>query len=179
MQKLLDTLVRVGATELANFVGRETIDVLELMDGQGVSPTQLANLVIQEFGPDWVLNDKTRRSLLLEALNEDDAEHLCRILDLRSSADPWESLAETRFPKEGGKSQLLYNFFGCVPPEIIEQEHASESCSQINPQYPLFSHQIVACREAIEILEQSDLHRVFGKRKASRHRWIQPSGCPL
>ena len=89
MQKLLDTLSRIGSAELSELLGEETISILEHLDSKQVASYKLASLVVSQFGSEGLLLDKPNRQLLVETLSEDDVKRLCRLLDLGEPDDPW------------------------------------------------------------------------------------------
>jgi superfamily II DNA or RNA helicase len=161
MQKLLDTLSRIGSAELSELLGKETISILEHLDSKQVASYKLASLVVSQFGSEGLLLDKPNRQLLVETLSEDDVQRLCRLLDLGEPDDPWTAAVACRFPRGSDKAETLFSFFGCEPPQLEDEEALSQSRVCVSPQYPLFDHQIIACRKAISLLGSPDRPRVL------------------
>ena len=161
MQKLIDTLHRVGTAELSSLLGIETISILEKMGGRQVAPHKLANLLVSQFGPEGILLENNSRVTLIEALAEGDASRLCRNLNLDPTTDPWGAVLRCNFSSGSARSQTLFSFFGCVEPTISENDFQKQSTVDVAAQYPLFSHQIAACRKATNILEQEAFPRVL------------------
>ena len=159
MQKLLDTLSRIGSSELSELLGKDTISILEHLDSKQVASYKLAELVVSQFGPEGLLLDKTNRQLLLETLSEDDAKRLCRLLGLQAE-NPWEEAVACRFSRGNIKTETLFSFFGCDAPRTENETSLSPSRAQVSPQYPLFDHQIIACRKAIALLGAPERPRV-------------------
>ena len=161
MQKLLDTLSRLGSAELSELLGRDTISILEHLDSKQVASTKLASLAISQFGSEGLLLDKSHRQLLIETLSEDDANRLCRLLDLKETSEPWSSAVACKFPRGGAKTETLFSFFGCEPPQPEDETALAQSQVSVSPTYPLFDHQIVACRRAIALLNSPERPRVL------------------
>ena len=161
MQKLLETLERLGAGELSALIGRETISILDLMGGKQVAPYRLAELVVQQFGVEELLLEKTKRHLILETLLEEDASRLCRNLDLAFNQDPWNTLLKCKFSANSPRTRVLFAFFGCEEPSAEKEQAVSANPVEITPEYSLFDHQIDACRQANQILENPEFPRVL------------------
>jgi DNA repair protein RadD len=161
MQKLIETLSRIGTSELANLIGRDTISILENMGGKQVSSYKLADLVLRQFGPEDLLLNKSSRTLLLETLTEGDASRLCRNLNLEAHLSPWDAIVGCKFQAGGIQSRTLFNFFGCDEPDRFVESDQKPSTIEITAEYPLFDHQIDACRRAAAILEHSAIPRVL------------------
>ena len=121
MQKLLDTLSRLGSAELSELLGRDTISILEHLDSKQVASTKLASLAISQFGSEGLLLDKSNRQLLIETLSEDDTSRLCRLLDLKDANDPWSSAIACKFPRGSTNTETLFSFFGCEPPKLEDE----------------------------------------------------------
>jgi DNA repair protein RadD len=161
MQKLIETLSRIGTSELTNLIGRETISILENMGGKQVSSYKLAELVLRQFGPEELLHERSSRALLLETLAEEDAYQLCRNLNLEYRGSPWEAIVGCKYPTGSKQYQLLFQFFGCDIPSHSDEIEQKPTTIEIDAQYPLFDHQIDACRRAAEILERAAKPRVL------------------
>ena len=161
MQKLLDTLSRLGSAELSELLGRDTISILEHLDSKQVASTKLASLANSQFGSEGLLLDKSHRQLLIETLSRDDADRLCRLLDLKDSNDPWSSAVSCKFPRGSSNTETLFAFFGCAPPKPEDETALAQTQVSISPKYPLFDHQIVACRKAIALLNSPERPRVL------------------
>tara|TARA_R110002072_G_scaffold23181_3_gene80438 strand:+ start:20346 stop:21968 length:1623 start_codon:yes stop_codon:yes gene_type:complete len=161
MPTLIETLSRIGAADLSSLIGVDTIAILERMGGKQVAPYKLSELVIRQFGADQLLLEQTTRVALVETLSEDDALLLCNKLNLPPNTDPWGAVLQKNFPVGSVQARTLFEFFGCEVPIAGEDESLVESSLEVVAQYPLFDHQIVACRRAAAILEQSSSPRVL------------------
>jgi DNA repair protein RadD len=161
MQKLFETLSRVGTAELANLIGYDTISILESMGGKQVSSHKLADLVLRQYGPEELLLNHQLRSVLIETLSKDDALKLCRMLDLEMCDNPWEHINRSKFSLGGTQTRRLFSFFECDEQTNLEEIDLRPPSLQLNCTYPLFDHQIDACRRAAQILEYSSVPRVL------------------
>lgn len=161
MDLLRDSLVRLGAHELALMLGADTVALLELLDLDDVAPTSLAELVVAQLGADDILFDPIRRKTVLESLSKKDAERLVRLLQLSDSADPWQSLTRRRFPRGSQPANVLLSFFGCPVEFVGEHRPTTPDHVSLAPMYGLFDHQIVAARETIRLLLEAPRPRVM------------------
>ena len=161
MKKLLETLTRLGAVELAGFLGHSIVALLELLDLKHLQATRLAELVLTQYGPEDLLLDSSYRQKLTDALSQDDAERLCRLIKITPSPDAWVVLRQHSFPKGSSTAEILFGFFGYSPP--MEEIHGpvSRSDVEIAPEYNLFTHQVKACRECLSYLSQGNRPRVL------------------
>ena len=161
MQKLLDTLSRIGSAELSELLGKDTISILEHLDSKQVASYKLASLAVSQFGSEGLLLDKPNRQLLIEALSPDDAKSLCCLLNLKETDAPWAAAVACKFPRGSEKTEALFTFFECEAPQFVDDASLSQSQVCVSPAYPLFDHQIVACRRAISFLDSPERPRVL------------------
>ena len=160
MNKLRSTLARLGTADLSSLLGEETIALLENLGLRHVTPSNLAELVISQRGPNDLLLDRGTRDEILDALNQEDAERLARLLGLEHSENPWVSIKRLGYPKGSSSADTLFAFFGCpVIDEKAVQTH--EPITAVSPKYGLFEHQTTACREVIDVLTTSEMPRVM------------------
>lgn len=160
MNKLLDTLARLGAARLAELLGDNTISLLELLGLKQLQTTSLAGLVLTQTGYEELLQESSYRRDLTEALTRDDAERLCRLVGIAPDPTAWQALNRQPFPKGSYTAGILFSFFGYSPPEQ-ESDSDVRPTAEIEPAYGLFPHQITACRECLHYLTQPDNRRVL------------------
>lgn len=161
MKKLLETLARLGATELAAFLGDSTVSLLEMLGLEHLQAFHLAELVLTQIGPEDLLLDNARRRELTDALTGEDAERLCRLVGISAEPDAWTALRRQTFPKGSAASAALFGFFGYSPAAEEGQRDQPRPSTVIDPEYSLFPHQITACRECTDILTQGQRPRVL------------------
>src|SRR5262245_33062589 len=150
----------MGIEHLAGLLGARSIRLLELLNERSVTATSLSDLVLSQFGPEHLLFDRNARSEILQALNQDDATRLARLLGFESPSDPFAVLATVDFRKGSLPFRVMLGFFGVVPSEDEEIELPDSSCV-ISPDYPLFDHQRHAGRGVYMHLTESKPPRVL------------------
>ena len=160
MKKLLDTLTRLGAAQLVEMLGANTVSLLELLGLKHLQATSLANLVLTQTGPEDLLLVPMYRRDLTDALGRDDAERLCRLVGISPEPDAWQALSRQPFPKGSPAVNTLFVFFGYSPP-TEDTDSDARPAAAIEPDYGLFPHQITACRECLGYLTQPSLRRVL------------------
>lgn len=160
MKKLRETLARLGAAELANMLGESTVSLLELLGLKHLQPSSLADLVLTQWGPEDILLDNARRRELTDALTQEDAERLCRLVGVSPGPDPWAALRLQTFPRGSAASQTLFGSFGYSPPAEDQQDQPRPS-TVVGPEYGLFPHQITACRECMAFLTEGQRPRAL------------------
>jgi len=161
VKKLRDTLARLGAAELAAFLGDSTVSLLELLGLKHLQASSLADLVLTQTGPEDILLDNARRRELTDALTREDAERLCRLVGMSPDPDPWAALRRQTFPTGSAASQTLFGFFGYSPPAEDGQQDQPRPSTVVDPAYGLFPHQITACRECMAFLTHGPRPRVL------------------
>lgn len=161
MTKLSQVLTRLGAAKLAYFLGKSTIALLELLGLKHLQPHQLAELVIDQIGPEDLLLDRSHRLEITDALSLDDANRLARLLSLSPADNPWESIRSLPIPKGSVACEVVFSFFGHSLPESYDVGTVKPSAIQVSPRYSLFPHQIQACRETISFLRKELRPRVL------------------
>ncbi len=161
MKKLLETLARLGAAQLAGLLGESTVSLLGMLGLKNLQTTRLAELVLSQCGPEDLLLDSTRRQELTDALVRDDAERLCRLVGISPTPDAWQALQRQSFPKGSTTLEALYAFFGYSPPAGEEEMPSARPAVLCEPEYGLFPHQVKACRQCLAYLALGDRPRVL------------------
>lgn len=175
MIKLHECLVRMGVEQLAGLLGPHSIRLLELLNERNITASALAELVLSQFGPEYLLFDRSARSELLQALRQEDALRLARLLGLESPADPFAALAAVDFRRGSHPFRILLAFFG-VTASDEEGDDLPEQIQPLAPTYPLFDHQRRAARGVYRHLTNSTPPRVLlhmptgaGKTRTAMH----------
>jgi DNA repair protein RadD len=168
MPSLNATIARLGAVRLSELLGRETVELLEVLDLKNLTPSRLADLLLRQMGPEQVLLNRSLRQELFLALPKDDVERLCRLLQLEGS-DPWKALGRIAFQPGQAKTEVLFSFFGAPSPRLGDEGLDRPSLIRIGPGYPLFAHQRKAYRDTIAYLSSAQprvlLHMPTGSGK--------------
>jgi DNA repair protein RadD len=151
MATLQSTLARLGAGRLAEILGKQTVEILEILDIRQLSPLRLADLAIRAMGVDGILLSRRLRNQVVGALGRQDAEHLCELLQI-DVTDPWSSLSRLSFQKGQKRTALLFAFFGERPTWDDTRTDLPAALADISPTYPLFDHQRSAYRSTLRFL---------------------------
>jgi superfamily II DNA or RNA helicase len=165
----------MGVEHLAGLLGAKSVRLLELLNERSVTATSLADLVLSQFGPEYLLYDRGARSEILQALNKDDASRLTRLLGFDSPPDPFAALESVDFRKGTHLFRVMLGFFGVVPSEEQAIDLPDSSCV-VSPDYPLFDHQRHAGRSVYTYITASNPPRVLlhmptgaGKTRTAMH----------
>jgi len=142
-------------------LGKETVQLLELLGLKSFTPSHLAELVLTQYGPDGLLFEKSIRNNLIDALNESDASRLARLLQLSASDSTWNSIKRLSFSRNKPSAQTLFAFFGFPSFDFSDKVVIPNAKTSVSPSYSLFNHQINASIEVIKYLTNDDYPRVF------------------
>jgi hypothetical protein len=175
MPTLQSALSRLGAARLAELSGGTTIKLLEALDIHNLAPNRLADLVMRQFGAERLLLNAPLRKELLAALQRDDAERLCRLIGINDDR-PWDRLEAVRFQKGQARTDVLFEFFSEVPPGMDEESEPS-NIEEINPSYPLFTHQIQTYNDVLSDYCRRDSQTHYTTEYPCKVRFTLPGGA--
>jgi len=183
-----DLLSRSDIHDFQVFLGNNCISLLSLFDSKMSSPTFLRDLVKKTLGPEGILLDKQKRTVILSLLRPREASELAHALGGKPSQDPFEFLKTTRFSVGSENERILFSFFKLnLPLRHLTPPAAGEEDTV--PEYQLFPYQRRASSDAQNILLNSPfralLHMPTGSGKTrtamdiicSRLRQFEPSVC--
>lgn len=175
VNKLRECLVRMGVEQLAGLLGPNSIRLLELLNERNITASALADLVLSQFGPEYLLYDRAARSEILLALKPEDASRLARLLSFESAPDPFAVLGSVDFRRGTYLFRVLLAFFGITQVEEESQE-LPNACENLRPAYSMFDHQRHAARGVYAHLTGSKPPRVLlhmptgaGKTRTAMH----------
>jgi DNA repair protein RadD len=175
MSLLQECLVRMGVEQLAELLGPNSIRLLELLNERNITATALAGLVLSQFGPEYLVSDRTARPEILQALKPDDASRLARLLGFDSGTDPFTDIASLDFRRGTHPFRVLLAFFGVTLAED-QSSDLPDAVETLRPAYPLFDHQRHAGRAVYGHLTGSIPPRVLlhmptgaGKTRTAMH----------
>ncbi len=151
MKDLREILCRIGISELAGFLGQQSVSILEKLDYKSVTTARLAKLIIDEFGAAYVLLDRKRRNKLFLALKADELVALSRCLSIQGKEDLLINLCRKSFPHSSSLTKKLFEYFSCELPEI-ERVKKDSPVRIADCSYPLFEHQRSALLELMQKL---------------------------
>jgi hypothetical protein len=82
----------MGIEQLAGLLGPNSIRLLDLLNERNITASALADLILHQFGPEYLLYDRAARSEILLALKPVDALRLARLLSFESDAGAFVAL---------------------------------------------------------------------------------------
>jgi len=151
MEKLQEAMHRLGIQALTNFLGKQSVSLLEKLDSKNVTSSRLAKLIIDECGPEFILLDKERRNRIFTALKPIEGEDLIRFLGIKSKENYLVVLCRQKFSKTSEPAKKLFEYFGCAL-ATQEQQGSKDPRIPIECEYPLFDHQRLALNKLFRIL---------------------------
>jgi superfamily II DNA or RNA helicase len=175
MSKLRECLVRMGIEQLSRLLGPNAVRLLELLNERNITASKLAELVISQFGTEFLILDRFARKEILQSLKLEDAVRLARLLQIDEAAEPYEAITSIDYRRGSHPFRILLAFFGIA--DIDEQSvELRDPVEPMCPTYPLFDHQRRAGRAVYEYLTRSNPPRVLlhmptgaGKTRTAMH----------
>jgi superfamily II DNA or RNA helicase len=149
MKDLREVLCRIGISELSEFLGQQSVSILEKLDYKSVTTARLAKSIIDEFGSAYVLLDKKKRNKLFLALKANEIEDLRRCLGIQNSKNSIIDLCRLSFPYSSILTKKLFEYFDCELPRL-EKAKKDSPIRVAECNYPLFEHQRNAFVELID-----------------------------
>ena len=139
-ERLIRAMASMGYTGLSQICNQSVFSIVNEVE-LFASPAKLARIILEIYGPKGVLEDSSKRNILLQNINKSEALLLNEQLNLSfDDAEPWGSLQKCSFKNE--KLEILYSFFDL---EISTEEHDDLPAWKFRTpaacNYGLFSHQ--------------------------------------
>ena len=163
---------RIGEDKLVQFIGASAIGMLADLGSEYKNAGRLAGLLLSIEGEGVLISRPDIRSAVFDSLSETDASRLVSKLNLANSGSPWETLSRANFRKGSSNYMALIdwlNISNWASTARSEPEETKEKRLTIEPQYPLFPHQISAIDRIEEALDQENgralLHMPTGSGK--------------
>ena len=138
-------LSRADETTLNQMIGENPVRLMSLLDPRFSSAAEQQKLLLSLKSPHELLDDNTIRSEILQLLRPNEAEKLCQVLGMSEGGNPYDFLAAEKFANKD-KQHLLHMFFG-LPQREDTSLPARSRYNRVSADYPLFPHQIRACKE--------------------------------
>ena len=131
-------LLRRQEGSLSKFLDKQVIDVLQVLDPNLTRPANLINLIEKTVDVHTMLKDQVKRNVLINAMNEKEAEEFAKAIGLKEWYDVKYALTKTTFNKNKLQHALKFfenDFYEDEVNDKVESEY-------ISPEKPLFQHQI-------------------------------------
>lgn len=147
-------LSRVDDETLQQIVGPPAVRLLNALDPDLATPSNLRRICLQLHSPESLLTDPESRAQLLPLLRRQHALDLIEELDLESD-DPYRTIQTVQIRKNSIRHRRLLAYFGVAPhDEPPAPELATLDETRVH--YGLFDHQRVAQREVADTLQQPE-----------------------
>ncbi|MFQ5469986.1 MAG: DEAD/DEAH box helicase [Gammaproteobacteria bacterium] len=163
MKKIFEIFNRMGVSGINDIVDPAVLEIIYEFD-KSPNVGSLAKVILDIYGVDVLLDDKTKLNEILKYLTESDARELLNDVGGNShGATVWERLASISFRRSNNK-KILYEYFGLEFKEDNKQDdvgHHIEATEVISPSYSLFPHQETAARKVKNILVEKRNSRVL------------------
>ncbi|HAS92085.1 MAG TPA: restriction endonuclease [Clostridiales bacterium] len=147
---------RVEETILQNILGDSAIRILNLLSETGANNQNLKNIVVEMYGPYFLLRDKKIRNELIDLLKTDEVRQLYKTIEPNTNIDSWpnakiyQALNNKNIAKGSVTEERLFEFFGLTVVPDTRPEEVFDG--KVLPEYPLFEHQRIAVKKIKQIL---------------------------
>lgn len=147
-------------------------EFIELLGNESLGDNDLAKLVLQIHQPHELLQDRTIRRRLLEALPKAKKDELAHRL---SGPITPEDIPRLEIDRESSHEATLYSFLGIADSTMRVRDAGPQSDRIVSPDYGLFSYQRRAVDKVWAVLEQFPRRAVLhlptgaGKTRCAMH----------
>jgi len=163
MDKLKETLIRLGAAKLVGLIGKEDVALIKLLEME-YDCASMADLLIESIGATGLLTDNKIRPQIIRALREPDVNLLAKSL---GQAGIGYQVGDIKFRKGSENIKTLFDYFGVKEP-LAENTNKLLPSKEIVPTHPLFPHQREAYLKVLHALNSAGrvlLHMPTGSGK--------------
>lgn len=151
--KLRNTLKRLGSSDLANLVGKSTLEAVHEILNEGITEGRMVDLLVERNGTQ-ILKDSNIRKAVLSVLDSDDLAYVHygdaeKVIgkDLRSKSIAWS--------RKNSKSKRLLEVLELDDNFLPPEQNKQEPCEDIIPLYPLHLYQKRIKDRALSIISNA------------------------
>ena len=145
-----ELLTRCDDETLQQLVGQPAVRLLDILDHQLITPSNLRRICLQIHSPHTLLRNPETRCKLLEKLRPEESVALAELMD-EDICEPYAALRDLKIRKNSSREQKLFSFFELAPLES-RQESITPSVENATTAYGLFDHQRQAQRKVQSLL---------------------------
>jgi DNA repair protein RadD len=139
--RLRHALVRVGEPVLQRYVGSSVVKFADLL-GESVSALRLADVLIERFGPQRLLETQVELVRdMFDALSADEAANLAQRFAGADVATPWNTLRQLSLPPTLENLRILCEFFGIIFAYAVAEEPLPPTLQDVCGSYPMYDYQ--------------------------------------
>ena len=137
-----ELLARCDEETLQQIVGQPAVRLLNILDNQLATPSNLRRICLQLNSPHTLLRDPTTRRQLFERLRPEQASALVETMGLEA-LEPYATLRDIKIQKNSTSEQRLLQFFGLAFLEKVKDK-VEPTVKEATTTYGLFDHQYQA-----------------------------------
>ena len=151
--KIKDLLLRLGTENLIKFIDDDLFKIIQIRDKSILKQKNFTETILKLSSEKKILINANFRKILLESLKENEAKIIGRLFNL-SGDDIWNKLNNIDFKKKKNLD-LLFEIFNVTNDENLENNDYidKENPIIIEPNYPLFDHQINVLNQTKEFFK--------------------------
>ena len=151
--KIKDLLLRLGTENLIKFIDDDLFKIIQIRDKSILKQKNFTETILKLSSEKKILINANFRKILLESLKENEAKIIGRLFNL-SGDDIWDKLNNIDFKKKKNLD-LLFEIFNVTNDENLENNNYidKENPIVIEPNYPLFDHQINVLNQTKEFFK--------------------------
>ncbi|WP_440651256.1 DEAD/DEAH box helicase [Candidatus Pelagibacter sp. HIMB1495] len=140
--EIKDLLLRLGTENLIKFIDGDLFKILHVRNKSIIKQKNFTETILKLNSEKKILSNTEHRNILLNSLKENEAIIIGKLFNLKGH-DIWKKLIEIDFKKKKNLD-LLFNVFNIKNNENSEVKDNSDKENPIiiEPNYPLFDHQI-------------------------------------
>ncbi len=163
---LKDLISRADIDTLQELLGRSTVNLITNLDSTRFNTTKLQQVLLDMYSEFHLLRTLKTRNLLFDMLKKKEATTLLSSLGLqaRPDSDIWQQIKNIKLTSKNKK--VLCDHFGIT--DFEESRELKFRTEDIQPDYPLFDHQILASVKVLKLLSgegRAMLHMPTGSGK--------------
>lgn len=134
----LETLLLRAEGSLNRFLNKAAIEVLEVVNPEYIKPSNLVQLIARSVDTSTILQNVVTRNIIINSMSEKEAREFARFIGANQGYNIHYELMHMKFTKNVTMRAL--EFFG--EKINVEAAHVTVSHEEIEPERPLFPHQI-------------------------------------
>lgn len=151
--EIKDLLLRLGTENLIKFIDDDLFRILQIRNKSILKQKNFTETILKLSSEKKILLNKDFRKILLESLKENEAKIIGRLFNLGGD-NIWDKLNNIDFKKKRNLD-LLFETFNVTNDENLENSNFidKENPIIIEPNYPLFDHQINVLNQTKEFFK--------------------------
>ncbi len=158
MPSVEEILARAPRSQVDSLFPDSVSQLLEVLNNESLSSERRVEIAIDITPPEQILRNNNHRGLLLNLLNEDEAQDLVEKAGLDEKGNPFSTLKNSQFHKNSTREEVLFDFFDVSIPDT--DSGSAPGLENVKAQYGLFDYQKTVFKRIIGHYNGGD-DRVF------------------